>query len=99
MPTPPPPQATEAPTPTDYQTALDSQGACNLSGLVFEFARLMEKICTEARASNRDTHWKNTHPICRLFAEQIMHLTGSDAQSYAAAYEHCQERAATSGAA
>jgi hypothetical protein len=89
------PTATRALTPTDYQQAMDSQAACNLSGIVFSFAQAMEKICAEAQAAGHDTEWRNRHPVCRLFAEQILHLTGSDPGSYAAAYATCQERAAT----
>jgi hypothetical protein len=61
--------------PQYYQEALDSQSACNLSGIVFSFARAMEAICDEARANSEGTEWKNHHAICKLFAEQISHLT------------------------
>jgi hypothetical protein len=61
--------------PHHYQEALDAQSAVNLSGVVFSFARAMEAICEEARERGEDTGWKNEHPICRLFAEQISHLT------------------------
>ena len=75
----------------DYKMAVWSQEACNLSGVVFEFARVMQKICDEAREGQHGTDWKNTHPICRLYAEQIMHLaSGID---YAQAYELCNSEA------
>lgn len=59
----------------DYQAALHSQAACNLSGIVFSFAQIMQRICDEAHEKGKGTDWKNEHAICRLFAEQIMHLT------------------------
>lgn len=59
----------------DYDNAILSQSACNLSGLVHSFARVMPKICNEAREKGKGTEWINLHPICRLYAEQISHLT------------------------
>jgi len=72
----------------DFQAALWSQSACNLSGVVFSFARVMQRICDEANATNKGTDWKNQHAICRLFAEQINHLTR--ARSYDDAAETCE---------
>ena len=75
-------------TSNDYSKALDSQSACNLSGIVFEFARVMKKICNEAARDDHGTEWKNNHPICRLYAEQIAHLTcGCD---WNEAYNRCE---------
>lgn len=83
--------------PSDYQMALHAQSACNLSGIVISFADVMKKICTEAAAKGHGTEWKNKHPIARLYAEQISHLTGggmtSDEASYARAYAECSEQA------
>ena len=74
----------------DYQCAVWSQNACNLSGIVFEFERIMHKICREAELFGHGTEWKNTHPIARLYAEQIAHLTS--ARDYSDAARHCEER-------
>ena len=89
-------------TAKDYQFALYSQSACNLSGIVFEFARVMQKICDQSNEDGHGTDWKNTHPICRLYAEQIMHLAcgGSSAtvgagESYSKASEACEKAANT----
>lgn len=76
-------------TPTDYERVLHSQDACNLSGIVFEFSRAMKKICNEANRDGRGTEWKNTHPISRLYAEQIMHLTS--AKDWNEAYNECKK--------
>ena len=73
----------------DYQDAITSQGACNLSGIVHSFSEILPKIWEEARASGEGTDWVNTHPICILFAEQIKHLARGD---YFEAYEICEER-------
>lgn len=58
-----------------WQAALDVQSACNLSGVVFSFAEAMHAICDEQNELREGTAWKNEHPIARLFAEQIAHLT------------------------
>jgi hypothetical protein len=75
-------------TPNDYQTALNVQVACNLSGVVFSFARVMQRICN----TNGGTDARNHHPIAVLFAEQIHALTGYS-QGYAEAYAACEENA------
>lgn len=75
----------------DYEMAIFSQSACNLSGIVFEFARVMEKICEESNRDGHGTEWKNTHEIARLYSEQIRHLT--DKRDWTEAYRICQEKA------
>lgn len=77
------------------QAAIDVQTACNLSGIARSFA----EITAFLRASGLDTPTTNTHPICRLFAEQISHLTEAgtgDASTYRTAYDACVTLAATS---
>lgn len=64
--------------PKDYQTAIDIQDACNLSGVVHEFSRMMKKIWEEAQMNSNKgygTEWVNQHPIAVLFAEKVLHLT------------------------
>jgi len=73
----------------DYTMALASQSACNLSGIVFEFAKAMERICAEARQKGHGTDWRNNHPIARLYAEQIAHLTSG--RDWSEAYKTCEE--------
>ncbi len=79
------------PNPGDYQDALHVQTACNLSGVVHSFNRVMKKICNQSNKEQRGTEWKNSHPICRLYAEQIMHLTAET--EYSAAYAICVDEA------
>ena len=80
----------------DYQLALDSQTACNLSGIVHAFSAVLSKIWKEARREGSGTLGVNEHPISRLYAEQIAHLSGagltSDTDGYSKAYKICQER-------
>ena len=62
-------------TPNDYKEAITIQDACNLSGVVKSFSRMMDKIWEEARSHGKGTDWVNTHPIAILFAEKCVHLT------------------------
>jgi len=83
-------------TPHDYETALHAQTACNLSGIVHAFSAVLHKIWNEVRRDGKGTLGVNQHPICRLYAEQITHLSGgntTDDGSYNKAYYICQERA------
>jgi len=81
--------------PDDYDKALQAQSACNLSGVVFSFAEIMQRICDQGREEGHGSDWRNKHPICRLFAEQIAHLSGAGtpmstiAPSYSKAYDAC----------
>jgi hypothetical protein len=69
------------------QQALDAQSACNLSGVVHAFSRVLsECLWPEARKIGEGTQWVNTHPIAVIFADKIRDLTGSD---YCSAYTEC----------
>jgi len=59
------------------QMALDVQDACNLSGVVHSFSRVMSFLSDEANRTGKGTDWKNTHPIAVLFADKIASLTNS----------------------
>lgn len=76
-------------TANDYQNALDVQSACNLSGVVHSFSEVIERVWNEAHRLGKGTAWVNSHPICRLYAEQIAHLTGET--DYFDASKICQE--------
>ncbi len=84
-------------TSQDYKNALLVQSACNLAGVVNILAKIMFNICIEAREKGEGTDYINHHPICRLYAEQISHLSGggmtSNSDSYSKAYIACEERA------
>ena len=79
-----------------YLNALDVQSASNLSGVVLQFARDMEQVNEEVRASGGGTEQVNRHPVCRLYAEQIAWLTGGggcgNPDTYTQAYDACQRK-------
>jgi hypothetical protein len=72
-----------------YEMALLSQGACNLSGLVHSLAEAIELIWHEANEQGKGTDYVNTHPIVRLYVEQMSFLCRAD---YSASYRTCLER-------
>lgn len=55
------------------QQALNVQDACNLSGVVHTFGRMM----TELHEQNHGTDWINQHPLAVLFSDKVDHLTGT----------------------
>ena len=79
-----------------YRNALDVQSASNLSGVVLQFARDMERINEEVRAAGGGTEQVNRHPVCRLYAEQIAWLTGAggcaDTGTYRHAHDACRRK-------
>jgi hypothetical protein len=79
-----------------YRNALDAQSACNLSGVVLQFARDMQEVNEEVRANGGGTEEVNRHPVCRLYAEQIAWLTGgggcNNPDTYTQAYDGCQRK-------
>ncbi len=75
-----------------YKDALTVQDACNLSGVVYAFARHMETLC----ADGLDTDARNLHPVSVLFASKIASLTRSEIGGvFEAAQEDCENRAAS----
>lgn len=71
----------------DYQKAMDSQMACNLMALVNSLAEVLPRIKEE---SDGVTDMINTHPIVRMYAEQIMFLSAQC--DYSHAYNVCDEK-------
>ena len=55
------------------QESLDVQNACNLSGVVHSFSRVMSDLCTLVP----DTTNRNNHPIAILWSDKIASLTGT----------------------
>ena len=72
-----------------YEMALLSQGACNLSGLAHSLAEAMELIWEEAGENGQGTDYVNTHPIVRLYLEQMNFLCQMD---YSESCRACLER-------
>ena len=77
-------------TPSDYRDAIQVQDACNLSGVVLAWARLMEKVCQEANETGKGTDWKNSHPLNVLFASKVYSLVRRD-NFFSEAYKVCEE--------
>lgn len=79
----------------DYQDAIDVQDACNLSGVVHSFSRVMPKLWEEAHAADLGTDYVNRHPIAVMYASKIASLTGSEIDGeFSKAYQACQDGAA-----
>ena len=80
--------------PRDYEQALQCQDACNLSGIVHTFSKVMSKIWDEARARNQGTEWVNQHPIAVMYATQVASLSGASTldTNYFAIDEFCRLR-------
>jgi len=55
-----------------YYDAIQVQDACNLSGVVFSFARHMQTLCD----MGLDTDAKNLHPVSILFVDKLADLAG-----------------------
>jgi hypothetical protein len=78
----------------DYQDAIDVQSAVNLSGVVFSFARVMQKICDEGQRLGKGTQWRNHHPIAVLYAYEISWLTNQaegSSEVWQQAYDAAEE--------
>jgi hypothetical protein len=54
-----------------WQQGLDSQTACNLSGLAHYLPRLLDELRANGVNSTEDL---NTHPLVRLIVAQMAHL-------------------------
>jgi hypothetical protein len=80
--------------PDDYKRALESQSACNLSGIVHTFSEVLSKIWVEANARGLGTDWVNQHPISVLYSTQIASLSGASTMdtNYFAIDEFCRMR-------
>ena len=76
----------------DYQDALFVLDACNLSGVVHSFSRVISKVWEEALELGKGTDYVNTHPLCVLYAEKIYELTRARVQ-FDEAYDHCRKMA------
>ena len=62
------------------KSALAVQDACNLSGVVFEFARVMQAVCDESHKTGGGTAWRNQHPIVTLFIDKLADLNGQQSE-------------------
>lgn len=65
----------ESLTIADFQSAIDAQSACNVSGLTHSLCDVIRRIWEVAHARHRGTDWVNQHPIVQLFSYQIVYLS------------------------
>lgn len=71
--------------------AINVQDACNLSGVVYSFGRVMQLICEISNRINEGTDWKNHHPIVVMYTSKIASLSGAESATvFARAYEDCK---------
>ena len=77
------------------ENALYAQSACNLSGIVHSFSRDVTQVREKLREEGKeDTEDVNEHPVCVLYAAQILYLSGGGlypSEEYRKAYEWAQE--------
>ena len=71
---------------THCRRAIEVQDACNLSAVVHSMDETMSDLWAMARALGKGTDWVNNHPICRLYASKIAHLTGMFASANTLAF-------------
>ena len=81
--------------------ALSIQDACNLSGLVYAFAKVVEVVSAYANEHGKSTEWKNKHPLAQLWVDKLGHLAGTQSFSWEAsrAYKWAEAQAAAGHAA
>ena len=80
-------------TATDYKEAITVQDACNISGVIFAWARRMEKINETMRENGEGGDWRNAHAINVMFASKVASLTRcEDSLTFSHAYDECSEK-------
>jgi len=83
------------------KSALQVQDACNLCGVVQEFARIIHEL--RIGDPYKGTDEINQHPVCVLYADKIASLAGVQGittrtmDTYSAAYKFCKENAESGG--
>lgn len=79
-------------TKQDYERALNIQDACNLSGVVRSWARVMERIWDEAHAKGKGTEFVNRHEINVLYASKVASLTNAGGMDeFSMSYDLCKQ--------
>lgn len=54
-----------------YERALQTMQACNLSGLAHDLSEAVSQIWEEAQERGEGTDYVNTHPVVRLYVDQM----------------------------
>lgn len=79
-----------------YQTALNVQDACNMSGVLFSFAECMKTINEEMRKQGEGEDYRRQHPVVIMFLSKLNSMAESF-DSFSSAYDACKEKAASIG--
>lgn len=75
------------------QQCIDTQDACNLSGVAGFLSRSTELLWQQARALGHGTDWVNEHPVCVMLTNKLASLTGQyygGDSRFTAAYAWCR---------
>lgn len=73
------------------EEALWVQDACNLSGVVMGFGRMMNDLCDHIPKEVNRREWLRKHPLMVLWIDKILDMVGRDItlEAYHRAYEFC----------
>ncbi len=78
------------------EEGLAVQDACNLSGVVHSFSRIITEVRNRLEAEGKGgTHNVNTHPVCVIFANKIASLTGQNGSDFSEAYRWALDQKGT----
>lgn len=80
-----------------YQTAIDVQDACNLSGVINSWKLCFQEINNEMQTAKAGDDFRRKHPVNILFLSKVSQMMGFndpvDWVSYGKAYQICKEKA------
>ena len=73
--------------------ALNVQNACNLSGVVHSFDKVVTDLWEEANRIGKGTDWVNTHPIVQAYVDKLASLARvqSNVNNVFDAFEACRK--------
>ena len=70
------------------------QDACNLSGVIHSFGKVVSQLWEYAHEHNHGTVWVNSHPICIMYVNKMAQLAGDssylDSNKFSWAYQWAQ---------
>lgn len=85
-----------------HREAIAVQDACNLAGVVYSFKKAIEILWKHNDIRRiygekpNGTDWVNKHPVCKLYADKIAHLSGAGSFEFIhEAYEEVSNYVAT----
>lgn len=76
---------------SDFADALNSQDACNISGMLFSLSEIQGRINHTSYKHGYGTDWRNRHPIVRLYIHHISFLCGNGESIDSSEYHACSE--------